>query len=184
MLLVGVPPARAVDNAALGGIGGIDNGTLQNGDGSGEARVSLFTVDLALIKQARDLTGAVLPDGAGVTPGQELYFVLYVDNPTSVAAGDVALTDLLDESQFTYIAGSIEQTTVRAGSDDATIWAGTWTPLTDALELPDDAASCVDTGGPPGADRLTVGAVPGQANQTVDLPAMSLRAFRFRARVN
>ena len=31
--------------------------------------------ELALIKQARDLAGTVLPDVTDVSPGQELYFV-------------------------------------------------------------------------------------------------------------
>ena len=87
------PPALGADNTALGGIGGLDNGTLTGGDGSGEARISLFAVDLALVKQARDLSGTVLPDGAPVSPGQELYFVLYVDNPADVAAADLRITE-------------------------------------------------------------------------------------------
>jgi hypothetical protein len=73
---------------------------------------------------------------------------------------------------------------VPSGSGDAAIWAGAWTSLTDALGPPDDAGSVVDTGGPVDPDRVTVGAVPGQLNQTVDVPAGSLRAVRFRVRVN
>ena len=87
------PCALAVDNLAKGGIGGIDNGTMQYGDGSGQARISLFSVDLALVKQARDPSGNVLPDAAPVSPGQDLWFVLYVDNPTAAAATDVRLND-------------------------------------------------------------------------------------------
>ena len=103
---------RAADNAATGGIGGLDNGTLQFGDGTGQARLSLFSVDLALVKQARDLSGSVLADAADVVPGQEIWFVLHVDNPTAFPAADVRITDLLDESAFTYVAGSLESTTV------------------------------------------------------------------------
>jgi len=183
-LLVHPPVAIAADNAALGGVGGIDNGTLLGGDGTGEARISLFAVDLALVKQARDLGGAVLPPGAPVTPGQEVWFVLYVDNPTPVPVDDLRLTDLIDESQFTYVPGSLEQASVPSGSSDAFIWAGSWSPLTDIVGPPDDEGSVTDTRGPAGPDRLTIGAETVQANLTVDLPAATLRAFRLRARVN
>ena len=178
------PAPLAADNAALGGIGGIDNGTLVDGGGTGRARVSLFSVDLALVKQARDLAGSVLPDGADVFPGQEIWFVLYVDNPTVAPALDLGISDLLDEAAFAYVPGTLEHTVVASGSDDAAIWAGAWTPLTDAPGLPDDEASALDTGAPAGVDRITFGAVAGQANQPVDLPASSLRAVRFRVRVN
>lgn len=183
-VLLHPPPALAVDNAATGGIGGDNNGTLLYGDGSGEARVTLLVEELALIKQARDLTGVVLPDGSGVSAGQELFFVLYVDNPTVVAAANLQIDDLLDESAFTYVSGSLEQTIVPSGSSDAAIWAGAWAPLTDALGPPDDAGSAIDTGGPPAADRVTIGGVAGQANQATDVPAGALRAVRFRVRVN
>ena len=184
VLLALPPPAHAVVNAATGGVGGIDNGTLVGGDGTGEARLELFGVDLALVKQARDLSGTVLPDGAVVSPGQEIYFVLYVDNPTAVSVADFRLTDLLNEQQFSYVPGSLEQTVVPTGSNDATIWAGPWTPQTDAVGAPDDGASVTDTGGPSGADRVTVGTEPVQTNQQVGIPALSLRAFRLRVVVN
>lgn len=182
-LLLAAPPAPAADNAAIGGIGGTNNGTLLNGDGTGQARVSLFSVDLALVKQARDLAGNVLPDGANVSPGQEIWFVLSVDNPTPVRADDVRITDLLDETAFSYVASSLARTTVPSGSSDATIWAGTWNPLTDATGAPDDEGSAVDSGGPAGADRITVGAVPPQPNVTLGVPGSSLTAIRFRVRV-
>ncbi len=183
-LWVHAPPALAVDNAALGGIRGTNNGTLEGGDGTGRARISLIPVDLALIKQARELTGAVLPDGATVAAGRTLWFVLYVDNPTAAPAADVRVEDLLDESQFTYLPGTLEQTLVSAGSTDAAIWAGTWIPLSDDLGPPDDAASAIDNGGPPGFDRITAGAQAAQANVTVNVPAGVLWALRFQVRVN
>jgi hypothetical protein len=180
------PPesARAATNVATGGIGGIDNGTLLGGDGSGAARFTINTVALSLIKQARDVGGVVLPDGADVYPRQELFFVVYVDNPTAFPTDDVQITDDLDESQFTYINGSLEETLVPSGSDDAGIWAGAWIPLSDQLGGPDDTASITDSGGPAEPDRLTIGARPGQVNQRFTLPSGSLRAIRFRVRVN
>lgn len=183
-VLLHPPSAGAADNAATAGIGGLDNGTILNGDGTGRARISLFTAQLALIKQARELDGTVLSDGASVSQGDELYFVLYVDNTTGAPAFDLRIDDGLDELAFAYQPGSLEQTVVPSGSSDAAIWAGVWTPQTDALGAPDDEAAALDTGGTPTADRITAGAVPGQANQTIDVPALSLRALRFRVTVN
>ena len=122
--------------------------------------------------------------GSDVSPGQELYFVLYVDNPTAVAVQDLRLNDPLDELQFTYVPGSLEETVVPTGSTDAAIWAGVWTTLTDVVGAPDDGGSVTDTGGPPTEDRVTVGADPAQTNQQVGIPALSLRAVRFRVTVN
>ena len=177
-------PVRAAENAATGGIGGINNGTLQYGDGTGQARISLFSVDLALVKQARDLSGSVLADGADVSPGQELWFVLYVDNPTLFPASDVRIVDPLDEVAFTYVAGSLARTTVPTGASDPALWAGTWNPLSDPLGAPDDEGSATDSGGPPGLDRIVVGAEPPQPNLTLQIPGSSLTAVRFRVRVN
>jgi len=176
--------APAATNVALGSIGGNSGVTLSNGDGSGPARITINKVDLALVKQARDPGGAVLPANAPVTAGQTIWFVLYIDNPTDFAADALTLTDLLDESQFTYVAGSIESTLVASGANDAVIWAGTWTPLTDALGAPDDVASFTDSGGAAEPDRFTAGAVSGQANAPLSIPAHSLRAVRFRVRVD
>jgi len=176
--------AHAATNVALGSIGGNSGVTLSNGDGSGPARITINKVDLALVKQARDLGGAVLPADAPVTSGQTLYFVLYIDNPTDFAADALTITDLLDESQFTYVDGSMESTQVASGANDAAIWAGSWTPLSDARGAPADIASFADSGGTPELDRFTAGAVSGQANAPLRIPAHSLRAVRFRVRVD
>jgi uncharacterized repeat protein (TIGR01451 family) len=184
VLVANPPPVSAAENRATGGIGGINNGTLLYGDGTGEARISLTAVDLALVKQARDLTGAVLPGGATVSPGQEIWFVLHVDNPTTVPASDVRFTDLLDEAAFTYVPGTLQKTTVPTGSTNPAIWAGVWSALTDAVGAPDDQGSVTDTSGPPGPDRITVGAAPLQTNTALSLPPSSLVAIRFRVRVN
>ena len=182
-LALGPPQLKAATNAALGGIGGINNGTLVGGDGTGTARINLFTVNLALIKQARDLSGTVLSSGSNVSPGQEIYFVLYVDNTADVAA-PIQISDVLNESEFTYVDNSLEFTTVPSGSNDAAIWAGTWSSLTDALGGPDDTASAVDTGGGAEKDQITAGDVSGQANQVLTVPAGQIRAIRFRVTVD
>jgi uncharacterized repeat protein (TIGR01451 family) len=184
ILLIGPRSAFAATNAATGGVGGVNNGTLLGGDGTGPAVVTFNVTDLALVKQARDLQGNVLANGATVAAGQDIYFVLYVDNSTPYPAQDLQLTDLLTEVQFTYFPNSLAFTTVASGSSDAAMWAASWTPLSDDTGAPDDIGSIVDTGGASGRDRLTLGSVSGQANQTVNIPAMSRIAIRLRARVN
>lgn len=183
--LLGTGPittSHAAVNAAFGGLGGINNGTLLGGDGTGSGRVVLMAVDLALVKQARDLTGTLLPDGSSVVPGQEFYFVLLVDNPTSVTANDIRLSDQLNEAEFSYVAGSLETVEVDNSLD---FWAGSWTPLPDdSTAAADDYASALDSGGLAGRDRITLGAVPGQANQLLAIPSGQIRALRFRVTVN
>ncbi len=175
---------HAETNSATAGIGGLNNGTIANGDGTGAARIEINSVQLALVKEARDLPGNVLADNGDVNPGQEIYFVLYVDNISDVSAYRLTIQDAIDENQFTYVADSLETTVVASGADAANRWAGAWTPLTDALGGPDDVASILDTGGPAGPDRLTVGDVAGQANLALQIPAQTQWAIRFRVRVN
>ncbi len=179
---IGPPWAWAATNSITAGVGGINNGTLSGGDGTGTGQISLTIVNLALVKQARDIGGNVLPNGTSVPSGQVLYFVLYVDNVTAMTAGDIRITDLLDESQFTYLPNSIETTLVPSGSSNAAIWAGIWTALSDGVD--GDMASITDSAAPAGPDRVTIGAVSGQANSTLNIPASSLRAIRFRVTVN
>lgn len=175
--------ARSADNAATGGIGGLSNGTLLGGDGTGDARVSLFSADLGLVKKARALDGTVLPDLAQVNPGQEIWFELSVDNPTAAPVTDLQLEDLLDEAQFAYVPGTLAHVLVASGASDAAVWSASWNALTDALGPPDDVASMMNSGGPPGPDRLTAGAQAPQINQTLTVPANGKRAIRFRVRV-
>ena len=146
--------------------------------------VTVDSLQFALVKQVRDLNGILLPNGANVGPGQEIYFVLYVDNITNYTGSDFQITDLLNELQFTYIPNSLETTVVPSGSSDVAIWAGAWISLTDALGGPDDTASITDSGGPSGQDKLTIGAVSSQSNQTLNIPGNFLRAIRFRVTVN
>jgi hypothetical protein len=178
LLILGWPGASfSATNEAVDPGGG---GLLLAPSGS----VTVASTEAELIKQSRDLAGAVLPDGTNVSSGQVIYFVIYVDNGTVAAASDIRITDLINETQFTYILNTLETTVVPAGSNDAAIWAGAWALLTDAVGGPDDIASFTDTAAPAGLDRLTVGAVTGQVNQTLDIPGGSLRAVRFRVTVN
>ena len=174
---------RAATNSVQAGVGGVNNDTLIGGDGTGSAQITLNPVGLALVKQARDLTGTLLPNGADITQGNTIYFVLYVINPTSYPAGDVRISDLLNEAEFSYLPGSLEGTVVPSSALN-TLWSATWKPLSDDLGAPDDIAAMLDSGGPPGRDRLSVGAVAGQANKVLNIPAASLQAIRFKVRVN
>lgn len=175
---------RAATNSVQAGVCGVNNDTLTGGDGTGSAQITVNPVGLALVKQARDLTGTVLSNGATVTQGNVIYFLLYVSNPTPYPAGDIRISDLLNETDFSYLPGSLETTVVPSAATNAQIWNGAWTPLSDDLGAPDDIASITDSGGPPGRDKLTVGAVAGQANRSLNIPAASLQAVRFRVRVN
>lgn len=174
----------AATNSATGGINGINNGTLIGGDGSGTAQIDINSVRLALVKEARDLSGTVLAPGANVAPGQEIYFVLYVDNITDFLAYRFTIEDQIDESQFTYVPNSLESTTVVSGANAAARWAGIWASRTDALGGPDDEASVLDSGGPAGLDHVAIGDVAGQANLPLQIPAQTQWAIRFRVTVN
>lgn len=173
LMMLGRPgPSLAATNQATNLPGG--SVTL-----SPSGALTVNAVNLSLVKQARDLAGAVLPAGSNVAVGQQIYFVLYVDNVTGITANDIRMNDPLNESQFTYVAGSLETTAVASGSNDAAIWAGAWTPLTDGVGGPDDIGSALNTGGLPDVDRITIGAVAGQANQVLSIPGSTLRAVRF-----
>ena len=124
----GPASVHAATNSATGGINGINNGTLIGGDGTGTAQFEISSVQLALVKEARDLAGTVLAPAANVTPGQEIYFVLYVDNISDVLAYRFTIEDAINETQFTYIANSLETTTVASGANAAARWAGIWSP--------------------------------------------------------
>ena len=180
MLVVMLWPKGALASTAA-------NTAIDSGGGSvtlsSSGPVTVNSVNLALVKQARDLSGAVLPSGSNVASGQQIYFILYVDNVTAVTASDIRLTDLLNEAQFTYVLNSIETTAVPTGSTNAAIWGGVWTPLTDGVGAPDDIASITDSGGPAGLDKATIGAVLGQANQVLNIPGNTLRAIRFKVTV-
>ena len=184
LFLSGPAGVYAAVNSATGGIEGINNGTLVGGDGSGPAQIAINSVQLALAKEARDLAGNVLTPATVVMPNQEIYFVLYVDNITDFSAYRLTIEDAIDETQFTYVADSMEATTVASGANAAARWAGIWTPLSDALGAPDDEASVLDSGGPAGLDKLTAGEVVGQVNTLLAIPAQTQWAIRFRVRVN
>lgn len=183
-LLGADPPAvGAATNRALGGVNGINNGTISGGDGTGTSAFTINSTPLALVKQARDTSGNLLANGSSVPSGTDIYFVIYVDNPTDATATDVILLDQINESQFTYIDGSLATTNVPSGSSDATIWAGSWTLV--SQDPGGDIGSIIDTAPTDGnRDRLTVGNEPSQPNGQLDIPTGTLQAIRFRVRIN
>lgn len=170
-------PVDSATNVVLGGLGGIDNGTIGGGDGTGTGRFTINAVPLSLVKQARDAAGTVLPDGAAVVSGQTIYFMLIVDNPTSFPADNIRLTDPIDEAQFSYVADSLEVTTVGTNVDP---WGGAWIAVSDDLGGPDDVGSALDSNGTPGLDRITIGTVGGQANQPLNIAGSTRWAIRFQ----
>ena len=183
LLGVGPPTVQAATNRALGGIGGINNGTLNGGDGIGTSEFTIFSAQLALIKQARDLSGNILATNADVNSGSEIWFVLYVDNPTDGPAFDVALIDQLNESQFTYISGSLETKNLALGTPDATFWSDPWTLLSEDTDA--DIGSIIDTAPFDGnRDQVTIGTEASQPNGSLNIPDGTRQAIRFRVRVN
>lgn len=181
--LLGVgPPTQAATNRALGGVGGIDNGTITGGDGTGTAEITLNSVQLNLAKQARDLSGNVLAADADVASGSIIYFVIHVDNNTDVEAFDVRFSDQLDENAFLYQAGSLETTEVPSGSNDTTIWAGPWVTLSDIQD--GDVCRISDNSGiHPTPDLVTCGSDSAQPNPRMPIPAGTLKAIRFQVEV-
>ena len=95
------------------------------------------------------------------------------------------ISDLLDESAFQYIAGSLVRTSAATPpADTATdleIFSATapgiGTNLSDSVD--GDAASALDTNASTFVDRITVGAVTGQANAPVTIAAYTTFAVRF-----
>jgi hypothetical protein len=183
LLGVGPPAASAATNRVFGGIGGINNGTIFGGDGTGAAEITINTTQLALVKQARNLAGNVIPDGSNVASNSTIYFVLYVDNTTDAEAFDVQMRDQLNESWFLYQSGTLETTEVPSGSNDAAIWSGLWSPLFDPQDA--DACSAINTSGVtnPEPDLITCGSDTTQPNPRMPVPAGTLKAIRFQVEV-
>lgn len=158
---------------------------------SGTVTVSATT--LGLVKQVYSAAGVCLAssDTSGgadscnsnassitVPAGTTLKFMVYVRNTTGITLSDVRFQDLLDDSAgaaggFSYTAGSMKYSNSQTSSALASaIYTATdgGTALTDAVGGPDDLASALDTGGVAArVDKLTFGAVTGQANTTLNI---------------
>ena len=164
-----------------------------------EIRAAGAAPALALVKQIWDSAGssclASIPADATcngsatsvtVPSGTALMMLIYVRNTNSTAVTDVRFEDLLDDSAtgFTYTASSIKQTpndgTAPADTaSNATILAAATIAQTDTVGAPDDFASITDSNANGQLDKLTVGAVTGQANQSLTFQANKTFAIVF-----
>ena len=186
----------AVNQATDPGGGGV---SLTN-----SGNVTVTSATLQLMKQVWDSAGsnclASIPADATcnssassitVPAGTTLKFLIYVKNTSDVSLSDVRFQDLLDDSAtgFTYTASSIKRTpndgTAPADTaTNATILAAATTAQTDAVGAPDDFASITDSNANAKLDKLTMGAVTGQANQSVSFLAHKTFAILFTVTKN
>lgn len=125
--------------------------------------------------------GACTNAGITVAKGTPLKFIIYVQNTTAFTLTDIRIQDALDITPgtgFTYTAGSLKYDLSTA--DTATI--GEIYSAVDAGTVESDA---VDTGAGNYASyfagNITVGAVSGQANLTLPVPANKTFALEFVA---
>lgn len=151
------------------------------------ATLTINSATIAVIKKAfvDDNTGTEIATGSTVGKGTIVKFIIYIDNPTGAPLSDVRAEDLLDETAFTYQAGSLKwnTATTSTGAAVATVFTDTngGTALTDAVGGADVASA--DTTQTPN-DRITFGAHSAQANAALTVPAGKIAAFMLRARVN
>jgi len=192
---------RADGNAT---VNATQSGSFPMGGIAIEIRAAGAAPALALVKQIWDSAGvnclASIPadttcNGSAtsvtVPSGITLMVMIYIRNTNGTAANDVRFQDLLDDSVsgFTYTASSIKQTpndgTAPADTaSNATILAAATTAQTDAVGAPDDFASITDSNANGQLDKLTVGAVTGQANQSLSFQANKTFAVVFQVAKN
>lgn len=155
------------------------------------ATLTLTSTTLAVAKLAflNDASGTQITSGSSVVKGSIVKFMIYIDNSTSTQASDVRLSDLLNDTDFTYQAGSLSwnNNVTNTAATVASIFANTdrdgantGVALTDAVSGADVAS--VNTAASP--DQVTMGAHSTQTNATLNIPAGKIAAFIFKARVN
>lgn len=147
--------------------------------------INSVAIAVAMLAFVDDATGTLIASGSTVAGGTIVKFMIYVDNSTAVAMNDVRLEDILNETTFTYQAGSLKWNTASTNTASAlaTIFSNTdtGTALTDAISGADVGSADV-TQTP--ADRITVGVHSAQTNAALNIPAGKIASFLFRARVN
>jgi len=161
---------------------------------TGSGNVTVNASSLQLVKQVYDSGGNCLASAPAdatcnssatsvtVATNTSLKFMIFVRNTTDVAISDARFQDVLDESGtgFTYSAGTIKYSTSQTDAATiASIYTATngGTAQTDVLGAPDDFASKVGS-------TFTVGAVTGQANQSVSVIARRTFAVIFNVTKN
>lgn len=193
-MLFGGSVFAATNQAIYPGGGGV---TLTN-----SGTITINAAALAIVKEARDLNGNNLGTTASIPSGMQFYFVLYVDNSTSVNITDVRFVDAIDTGAFTVVPTSFEILNsvaapgieMTAGNDTAWATAGTgggtwngltWGAMTTAVDS-DQLDWSVST-----ANQVTVGAGGGNASLNVAKstqadPVVDPRrvAVRFRVTMN
>ena len=187
-LLLGLAPQAAMAATNIGkGNWGADPQSPDIDNITDSAALTINSTTIAVIKKAfvDDNTGTEIASGSTVASGTIVKFLIYIDNPTGAALADVRAEDLLNETAFTYQAGSLKWNvaTTATAAPVATIFTDTngGTALTDAISGADVGSA--DTTQTPN-DRITIGAHSAQVNATLNIPAGRIAAFIFRARVN
>ena len=110
-------------------------------------------------------------------------------NTTGGPVNDLRINDALDETAFQYQAGSLVRSSAAVpqadSASDLAIFAatapGTGTAPSDGVD--GDVASALNTGGLPDIDRITIGAVSGQANAPLSLAGRSSFGRRFKVKI-
>lgn len=190
LLLTLLSPPAIADGVAInrvkGGIRGIDNGTLKNGDGNNDAMVRIRVRQLQLIKQARTLNGQILTDKDAVARGQRIWFVFIIENDVESSLEDIRLLDEMLNSEFEYIDGSLQQvrvdnnaTTYNSGIDDA-FWKAGWNNLSDGKDSDIVSVLEISSNGV-GGKAIHVG---GENNsELLSIPAKTTWVLRFQVKV-
>jgi len=158
---------------------------------NGTSNVLEIGIELAIIKEQRDLTGKVIASGAKVAKGQEIYYVLYVwnranDDNTKQKATDVRIQDdLALTAGVTYISPSLQvlnNITIGAGNDPST--EANWTTPANWLVLAWAGASDAIDGDTACKDGNIIKAGKDVAQGQVDIDPRKTYVVRFRVRVN
>jgi len=191
LLAAGVPTWAATNtatNALGGGVTLADSGAVTVTSSSLQLVKQVWNGagTTCLASQPADATCNSSATSVTVPAGSSVQFMIFVKNTSDVALTDVRFQDVVDTTGtgFTYTADSIKRTPVDAtapnDTDNATTIhtaANGGTVQTDAVGAPDDYASFVGS-------TLTVGAVSGQANQSLGFPAHRSIGIVFTASKN
>jgi len=143
---------------------------------------------LALVKQAWE-AGATSPLSSPLEApsGSTITFLIYIKNTTASQVNDIRFLDNLDDSFFDYVEGSlwIDDGSLADTATDLEIFnataPGTGTNVSDLVDANVASACDVSEGVCPGTsvDRITAGAVAGQANGTLNINANTTFAVRY-----
>ena len=139
ILLSGTHVHAATNQATDPGGGGVSL--------SSSGTITINAATLSIGKEARDLDGNDLGATATIPSGVQFYFVLYVDNTTSVDLSDVRFIDAIDTGAFTVdtasfqILNTVASPGIEMTASNDTAWAGsatwnglTWNALTAAVD--------------------------------------------------